>query len=73
MARLGLHTFAAAPKWNVEDMRRLLPKFREHKVRVLEIPLLDPAEIDLAVVRRYGDRTSLFAGPARGNRRDRRP
>ena len=53
MARLGLHTFAAAPKWDVAEMRALLPKFERHKVRVLEIPLLDPAEIDIATTRAF--------------------
>ena len=53
MAKLGLHTFAASPKWEVAPMRALLPKLREHKVRVLEIPLLDPSEIDIAETRRF--------------------
>lgn len=48
MAKLGLHTFAAAPKWDVADMEKLLPKLHRHNVRVLEIPLLDPGEIDVA-------------------------
>lgn len=47
MAKLGLHTFAAAPKWDVRKMRALAPKLAAHKVRALEIPLLDPAEIDV--------------------------
>ncbi|MDJ1007715.1 MAG: sugar phosphate isomerase/epimerase family protein [Paracoccaceae bacterium] len=46
MARLGLHTFATAAKWDVPTMRALLPKLHAQKVRVLEIPLLDPREID---------------------------
>ena len=53
MAKLGLHTFAAAPKWDVPAMRALLPKLQTHKVRVLEIPLLDPAEIDVAETRAF--------------------
>lgn len=47
MAKLGLHTFAAAPQWQVATMRALLPKLERHRVRALEIPLLDPAEIDV--------------------------
>lgn len=47
MAKLGLHTFAAAPAWDLPTMRALLPRLHAHKVRVLEIPLLDPAEIDV--------------------------
>ena len=53
MAELGLHTFAAAPRWDVPAMRALAPKLARHKVRVLEIPLLDPAEIDLVETRAF--------------------
>ncbi|OIP87877.1 MAG: xylose isomerase [Rhodobacterales bacterium CG2_30_65_12] len=59
MAQLGLHTFAAAPKWDVTTMRALLPKFAKHKVRVLEIPLLDPAEIDVAETRAFVEETGI--------------
>lgn len=59
MAKLGLHTFAAAPKWDVAAMRALLPKFAEHKVRVLEIPLLDPSEIDVAETRAFAEETGI--------------
>ncbi|PCJ91004.1 MAG: xylose isomerase [Hyphomicrobiales bacterium] len=59
MAKLGLHTFAAAPKWDVTTMRALLPKFNEHKVRVLEIPLLDPSEIDVDETRRFLEETGI--------------
>ena len=53
MPKLGLHTFAAAPKWDLRAMRALLPRLEEHKVRVLEIPLLDPAEIDVSETRGF--------------------
>ena len=59
MARLGLHTFAAAPKWDVAAMRALLPKLEEHKVRVLEIPLLDPSEIDVSETRAFVEETGI--------------
>ncbi len=59
MAQLGLHTFAAAPKWSVAEMRRLLPKLQAHKVRVLEIPLLDPAEIDVPATRAFCEETGI--------------
>lgn len=59
MAKLGLHTFAAAPKWDVATMRGLVNKFEEHKVRVLEIPLLDPAEIDVAETRAFVEETGI--------------
>ncbi len=59
MARLGLHTFVAAPKWDVTAMRALLPKLVAHKVRVLEIPLLDPAEINVAETRAFLDEAGI--------------
>lgn len=59
MAQLGLHTFAAAPKWDVAQMRGLLEKLHAHKVRVLEIPLLDPSEIDVAETRAFCKETGI--------------
>jgi len=59
MAKLGLHTFAVAPKWDIPAMRAVLDKLIEHKVRVLEIPLLDPAEIDVAATRAFMEDTGI--------------
>jgi len=59
MAKLGLHTFAVAPKWDIPAMRAVLDKLIEHKVRVLEIPLLDPAEIDVAATRAFLEETGI--------------
>ena len=59
MAQLGLHTFAAAPKWDVAQMRGLVAKLHAHKVRVLEIPLLDPSEIDIAETRAFCEETGI--------------
>ncbi len=59
MAQLGLHTFAAAPKWDLAEMRALLDRFEAHKVRVLEIPLLDPGEIDVAKTRAFCEETGI--------------
>ncbi len=59
MALLGLHTFAAAPKWDVATMRGLIDKFAAHRVRVLEIPLLDPSEIDIAATRVFCAETGI--------------
>ena len=53
MAKLGLHTFAVAAKFDLGKMRTLLPKFNQYKVRVIEIPLLDPAEIDISATRDF--------------------
>ncbi|MEM9708506.1 MAG: sugar phosphate isomerase/epimerase [Pseudomonadota bacterium] len=59
MAQLGLHTFAAAPRWDVSKMRSLVAKFEAHRVRALEIPLLDPAEIDVAETRSFCEETGI--------------
>jgi len=59
MAKLGLHTFAAAPRWDVATFENLLPKLQEHKVRVLEVPLLDPTEIDVPASRAFFERTGI--------------
>jgi len=59
MPQLGLHTFAVAPKWDVAAMRRVQDRLAEHKVRLLEIPLLDPAEIDVAETRAFLEDTGI--------------
>jgi len=59
MAKLGLHTFAAAPRWDVSDFEALLPKLEHHRVRVLEVPLLDPAEINVGQSRLFFERTGI--------------
>jgi D-psicose/D-tagatose/L-ribulose 3-epimerase len=59
MAQLGLHTFAAAPKWDVAVMRALRAKLDTHKVRVLEIPLLEPSEIDVVKTRAFCEETGI--------------
>lgn len=53
MARLGLHTFAASPSWDVATMHTLRSRLEQHRVRVVEIPLLDPAEIDVDATRQF--------------------
>ena len=59
MAKLGLHTFAAAPRWDVAAIRALLPRLEQHRVRVLEIPLLDPSEIDVPATRAFMEETGI--------------
>lgn len=59
MAKLGLHTFAASPRWDLPNFEALLPKLEAHKVRVLEVPLLDPKEIDVAPSRAFFDRAGI--------------
>jgi D-psicose/D-tagatose/L-ribulose 3-epimerase len=60
MAKLGLHTFAASPRWDVAAMRTLLPQLEKHRVRALEIPLLDPSEIDVQATRAFFDETGIL-------------
>ncbi|MEM9585341.1 MAG: sugar phosphate isomerase/epimerase [Pseudomonadota bacterium] len=59
MAKLGLHTFAAAPRWTVADFEALLPKLAAQKVRVIEVPLLDPAEIDVTPSQAFFKRAGI--------------
>ena len=59
MARLGLHTFAAAPVWDVAAMRAILPRLRDNRVRALEIPLLRPEEIDVEATRAFFAETGM--------------
>lgn len=66
MAKLGLHAFAAAPKWDLAAMRALAPKLRAHGVRALEIPLLDPAEIDAAETRAFLEEAGFEAACSLG-------
>jgi D-psicose/D-tagatose/L-ribulose 3-epimerase len=59
MAKLGLHTFAVAPRWEVRDFDAMLQTLMTHKVRVLEIPLLDPKEIEVKESRDFFERTGI--------------
>ena len=59
MGRLGLHVFAAAPAWDEGAIRAILPDLAASRVRVLEIPLLDPAEIDPAAIRAFVEEVGI--------------
>lgn len=54
-----MHVFAAAPAWDEEAMRAILPDLDANRVRALEIPLLDPAEIDPAAVRAFFEEAGI--------------
>ena len=51
MAVLGLHTFAFATEWQPAQAAEQLPRLRELGVRLIEIPLLRPDEIDIEASR----------------------
>ncbi len=58
MNTLGVHTFAVATEWRNDVMADVLPRLRELGVRLVEIPLLRPDELDAegaaALARRHG-------------------
>jgi len=51
MLSLGLHALAAAPEWRPDLWAAILPRMAAHGVSVIEIPLLRPAELDIAGTR----------------------
>lgn len=59
MPRLGLHSHAFTPLWIPAEAGALLPKFREHGVSAVEIPLLDPRTFDHAGTRAVAERESV--------------
>jgi D-psicose/D-tagatose/L-ribulose 3-epimerase len=46
MNKLGVHTFVVAPEWRNHVMESVLPRLHEFGVRLIEIPLLRPEELD---------------------------
>ena len=54
-----MHVFAAAPAWDEEAIRAILPDLAANQVRALEIPLLDPAEIDPTAVRAFVEEAGI--------------
>lgn len=55
-----MHVFAAAPAWDEGAIRAILPDLAANRVRVLEIPLLDPAEIDPAAIRAFVEEAGIL-------------
>lgn len=47
MGVLGVHTFVFAEEWRPQSARAALPRLKEHGVKLVEIPLLRPDEIDV--------------------------
>ena len=47
MNTLGLHTFAIAPVWDLARIEPQMDRLKAHGVRLFEIPLLRPEEIDI--------------------------
>ena len=66
MAVLGLHTFAIASEWIAEDAMDYVPALKEHGVRLVEVPLLRPDDVDVAgtraVCERHGIEVSCSLG-----------
>lgn len=55
MVDLGVHTFAFAQEWQPAAARDVLPGLLRHGVKLIEIPLLRPTEIDVAGTRAVGE------------------
>ncbi|QMU58676.1 MAG: TIM barrel protein [Boseongicola sp.] len=56
MPRLGLHALAFTPLWNPDEADAYLPRIKEHGVRVIETPLLDPQNFDSAGTRKVAEK-----------------
>lgn len=55
MATLGIHTFALAPNWDIGLLRNQADRLKLNGVRMLEIPLLRPQEMDVAAARAFAE------------------
>lgn len=64
MSMFGLHTFALAPAWDVERIERGMEPFREAGIRLLELPVRRPADIDAAGARGFATRHGLGLVPS---------
>jgi D-psicose/D-tagatose/L-ribulose 3-epimerase len=56
---LGVHTFAVASEWQNEIMGRVLPRLHELGVRLVEIPLLRPDELDAPGARKLAEQNGM--------------
>jgi D-psicose/D-tagatose/L-ribulose 3-epimerase len=59
MPRLGIHTLALTPLWWPDQADALLGPCREHGVKVVETPLLDPARYDSAGTKAAMERNGM--------------
>ena len=59
MNLLGVHTFAVASEWQNEIMEKALPRLHALGVRLVEIPLLRPDELDAAAAKTLAERNGM--------------
>ena len=59
MNLLGVHTFAVASEWQNEIMEKALPRLHALGVRLVEIPLLRPDELDAAAAKALAERNGM--------------
>ena len=59
MNTLGVHTFAVASEWRTDVMTEVLPRLRDLGVRLVEVPLLRPDELDAEAARSLADRHGI--------------
>ena len=59
MNTLGVHTFAVASEWRPDIMAAELPRLNALGVRLVEIPLLRPDELDADAARHLASRNSV--------------
>lgn len=59
MNLLGVHTFAVASEWRNEIMEEALPRLHELGVRLVEIPLLRPDELDAPAAKALAERNGM--------------
>jgi D-psicose/D-tagatose/L-ribulose 3-epimerase len=59
MNTLGVHTFAVASEWQTDVMKTVLPRLRDLGVRLVEVPLLRPDELDAEAARDLAKRHGI--------------
>ncbi len=59
MNTLGVHTFAVASEWRTDVMTEVLPRLRDLGVRLVEVPLLRPDELDAEAARSLAGRHGI--------------
>jgi D-psicose/D-tagatose/L-ribulose 3-epimerase len=59
MNTLGVHTFAVASEWRTDVMTEVLPRLRDLGVRLVEVPLLRPDELDAEAARTLAGRHGI--------------
>jgi D-psicose/D-tagatose/L-ribulose 3-epimerase len=59
MNTLGVHTFAVASEWQTDVMTEVLPRLRDLGVRLVEVPLLRPDELDAEAARSLAGRHGI--------------